>query len=275
MIKKILVPQDGSEYSDAAVRCAVWLAKRFNASLSGLHVVDAVSLEGPFLHDISAYMGMGPFIDFSAKMRGLLEAKGLSVLSLFDERCKEAGVTYETEMTFGIVSNEICEKARLADLLVMGRHGINEKFQRGLLGSVTETVVRKAHTPVLMLGKHFKEPVKPLLAYDGGAGSSKVIHSAAAWAKELNMPLTVAAASGASEHALKDAENYLKPYGISASFITLSGDAPTAIERHCKEGGFDIVFMGASRHSRLVEMVLGSTAEHVMRAVDALFFIER
>lgn len=275
MIKKVLAPQDGSEYSASATECAIWLAKRFKASLMGLHVVDAVSLEGPFLHDISAYMGMEPFINFSSKMRELLEAKGASILAVFDERCEKAGAARETELAFGIVSNEICNKALLADLLVMGRHGINEKFERGLLGSVTETVVRKANVPVLLLGKNFKAPKKPLVAYDGGIGSSKVIHSAASWAQELEMPLAVVAAGGHSAAALKDAENYLKPYGVVASFAELKGEAPTAIEKHCNDNGFDLVFMGASRHSRLVEMVLGSTAEHVMRSVDALFFLER
>jgi nucleotide-binding universal stress UspA family protein len=53
MIKTILVGVDGSEHARTAARYAIWLAQKLDATVVGLHVVDIVSIEGSFFHDIS------------------------------------------------------------------------------------------------------------------------------------------------------------------------------------------------------------------------------
>lgn len=280
MIKNILAPQDGSDYGSAALLYAIWLAKRFKAGLKGLYVVDVVSLEGPFLRDMSGAMGAEPFLNFSTKMREILDAKGDAILASFKEVCGREGVECAAEKVFGIIANEICEKARTADLVVMGRHGVNERFEHGLLGSITEAVVRKSQRPVLVTPKVFHEPRKPLLAYDGSPSAAKAMHSAAELSKELGLPLTVISVSlpGSGADALHDAKNYLKPYGINVNYAQLSapaGDAPAAIDKYYKENGHDLLFMGAMHHSRLMALVLGSTAEHLLRAAKGPIFIER
>lgn len=280
MIKNILIPQDGSDYSSAALLYGLWLAKRFRARLRGLHVVDIVSLEGPFIRDISGSMGVEPYLNFSAKMREVLEARGAEILASFTESCGREGVECVEESAFGIVANEICEKARTADLIVMGRHGVNEMYEHGLLGSITEAVVRKSQRPVFVTPKAFKEPGKPLLAYDGSPGAAKAMHSAAEFVKELGLPLTVISVStpGSGADLIHDAKNYLKPYALSVHYEQIpapSGEAPTVIDKYYKENGHDLLFMGATHHSRLMELVLGSTAEHLMRAAAGPLFIER
>lgn len=277
MIKRILVTQDGSDYGDTAQKYALWLAERFGASLTGVHVVDMVALEGPFLHDLSGSLGFEPYLNFSTRMREVLESRGKSILDSFAESCKEAGVDHSTELAFGVVANEICEKARLADLIVVGRRGMNAEFEYGLLGSVTEGVVRKSPKPVLVTPAEFTEPQKPLLAYDGSENSSKAMHSAAEWASALGLPLTVLHASREAERdqVMEEARNYLKPYDVEAEYKNVEDDPPVGIEKEYKNGGHDLLFMGTSHHSRIVEMVLGSTTEYVLRAVPGPFFLER
>lgn len=277
MIKNILVAEDGSANAKSALEAAIWLAKKFGAKLSGLYVVDVVALEGPFLHDLSGSLGFEPFLNFSARIREALEAQGRSVIDAFEAACSEAGVEFNRTISSGIVPNEICEKAKVADLIVMGRRGVNERFEYGLLGSVTESVIRKSPKPVLVVPGAFKEPQKPLLAYDGCPTASNAMHSAAEWARTLSLPLTVVTVSAGQDglSLLKEAEVYLKPYGISAAFELLKGEAPVAIEKYYRENGHDLLFMGTSHHSRIVEMVLGSTTEHVMRNVTGPFLLER
>ena len=53
MIKKILVGIDSSEHSRNAQAYAFYIARKLDAALIGLHVVDIVSIEGSFFHDIS------------------------------------------------------------------------------------------------------------------------------------------------------------------------------------------------------------------------------
>lgn len=277
MIKKILIPQDGSAYGKSALDYSLWLSKKFGAALVGVHVVDVVSLEGPFLHDISGSLGFEPFLNFSTKMREALESRGKNILSAFEEACASTGAECESLISFGIVPNEICDKAKLADIVIMGRRGVNAQFEYGLLGSTTESVLRRSPKPVLIVPDEFREPRNPLLAYDGSQNASRAMHSAAEWAKTLNLPLTVLTVSATEEEdsLLNDAKSYLKPYGLQTSFVHKKGDPPIEIEKYYKENGHDLLFMGTSHHSRLVEMVLGSTTEHVMRMVEGPFFLER
>ncbi|MBI5642549.1 MAG: universal stress protein [Deltaproteobacteria bacterium] len=278
MIKNILVPQDGSDNGRVALDYGVWLAKKFGAGLMGLHVIDVVALEGPFLHDLSGSLGFEPFLNFSSRMREALELRGKTILAVFEEVCSSSGLLCESSIAFGVVPNEICEKAKIADLTIIGKRGINAKFEYGLLGSTTESVLRKSPKPVMIVPEAFKEPSNPLLAYDGSPTASRAMHSAAEWAKTMAMPLTVLTVSSQTDTdllLLKNAEDYLRPYEIKARFVHLKGDPPLEIERYYKKNGHDLLFMGTSHHSRIVEMVLGSTTEHVMRNVDGPFFLER
>jgi len=277
MIKKILVPLDGSENSKGALDYAIYLAGKFEASIIGLNVIDIVALEGPFLHDISGSMGFEPFMNLSTRMREVLEARGEEVLADFAAACKAASIACESSVAFGIVPNEICDKAKVADLVVIGRRGINVKFEHGLLGSTTENVLRKSPKPVFIAPRKFTKPKKPLLAYDGSTNASKAMRSAAEWAKTLGLPLTVVtvAPPGEDDSLLKEVEDYLKPYAIKSSFVRLEGDPAAAIEVYCGDKGHDLVFMGTAHHSRLVAMVLGSTTEHLIRLLPGPFFLER
>ncbi|MBI5455056.1 MAG: universal stress protein [Deltaproteobacteria bacterium] len=278
MIKNILIPQDGSENGKAALEYGLWLAKKFKAGLIGLNVVDVVALEGPFLHDLSGSLGFEPFMNFSSRMREALETRGKTILGDFEAACAKEGLICESSIGYGVVASEICDKARLADLVIVGKRGLNARFEYGLLGSTTEAVLRRSPKPVMVVPETFVAPERPLLAYDGSPTASRAMHSAAEWASAFDLPLTVVSVAAETEEdlpLLKDAENYLKPYGVRASFVPLKGDAPVAIERYCKENGHDLIFMGASHHSRIVEMVLGSTTEHVMRNVEGPFFLER
>ncbi|MBI5599429.1 MAG: universal stress protein [Deltaproteobacteria bacterium] len=277
MIKKILVALDASSHAKAVTAYALWLGRGFRAELTGLHVVDVVAMEGPFLHDLSGSLGFEPFLNFSTKMREALEATGRDILETFKEDCEKAGVESSVVMASGIVSNEICSRARTFDLVIIGRRGINVRFEHGLFGSATEGVIRKSPGPVFVSPGEFKPPVKPLLAYDGSPNAAKAMRAAAEFSKTFAFPLTVLAAAKAAddEGVLKEARDYLRLCGVNADFVRVPGQPSEGIADYYGKNGHDILFMGATHHSRIAQMVLGSTTEGVMRSVEGPFFLER
>jgi len=278
LIKNILIAVDGSENAKGAAQYGFWMAKAFGAGLTGVHVVDIVALEGPLIHDLSGSLGFELFQNFSSEMKKILDENGQSFLDDFKEECEKADLKADIVRAYGIVSSEICEKARLSDLVVMGRAGINAKFEHGLMGSVAEGVVRKSEKPVFIAPKTFKVPTSPLLCYDARSNSSKAMHSAAEFVKATGLPLTVVTVAEGIEGdtLLSEAEHYLEPYGVKAEFKRLTGDdSPSLIENFYKDNGHDLVFMGGSSHGGILKIVLGSTTEHMIRAVEGPFFIER
>jgi nucleotide-binding universal stress UspA family protein len=279
MIKSILVALDGSEHADTALEHALRLAERLKATLVGLHVIDVVSIEGSFLHDISGSLGFEPYLDFSAKMREALRERGRVLLEAFTRRCAERGVPSDTTLAMGIVANEICDQARMADLVVLGHRGVNERFSTGLLGSTTESVTRKSPKPVFVSPIRFQEVTRPLLAYDGSPRASAAMHAAAEFASALALPLTVLHVArdepGNGGKVLDEARRYLHSYELQVAFETVTGHPHERIVEFIRDRDHDLLFIGAYGHSRIIEMVLGSTTEYVLRNSPCPVYLTR
>jgi nucleotide-binding universal stress UspA family protein len=278
MIRNILVALDGSQHAEGAFEYALWLASKLRARLVGLHVIDIVSIEGSFLHDVSGSLGFEPYLDFSSKMRDALQERGRALLEVFRARCAERGVACDTVLPLGVVANEICDQARTADLVAVGHRGVNEQFSTGLLGGTTESVARKAPKPVLVSPATFTAVNRPLLAYDGSQRASAAMHAAAEVTSALALPLTVlhVARNGEeSDKVLDEARRYLSAYDLEVSYRPLSGPPHQRIVDVLRDGGYDLLFIGAYGHSRIIEMVLGSTTEFVLRNSPCPVFLTR
>ncbi len=278
MIKRILLALDGSEHAEAALQYALWLAERLRAGLIGLHVIDIVSIEGSFLHDISGSLGFEPYLDFSAKMREALQERGRVLLEAFSARCHAHGVACDTTVGMGIVANEICDQARTADLIVIGHRGVNEQFSTGLLGSTAESVTRKSPRPVFVCPIQFRAIQHPLLAYDGSQRASAAMHAAADVASALALPLTVlhvARDDTPDDKTLEEARRYLQSYDLEVRYETVRGHPHQRIVDVIRERGYDLLFVGAYGHSRIIEMVLGSTTEYLLRNSPCPVFLAR
>lgn len=278
MIKRILVGIDTSEHSRTAQAYAFHLARRLGATLIGVHVVDIVSIEGSFFHDISGSLGLEPYLDFSSKMREILNARGKAVLADFSRAARRENIPAETILDMGVVPNQICERAKAADLVMIGHRGVNERFSTGLLGSTTESVARKSPRPIVVSPIRFREITRALLAYDGSDRASRAMRAAADFAVTLGVPLiviTVARDLKLGERTLNEARSYLEPYPIRTEFKLVPGHAHEGIIAALKESDADLLFIGAYGHSRIIEMVLGSNTEYVLRNAPCPVFMSR
>lgn len=278
MIKNILVPLDGSEHAKSALDYAVWLAEKFNGTLFGQHVIDTVSIEGTFFHDISGSLGFEPYLDFSTKMREALEERGKGILEEFSNRCRNKGIRHETFLDMGIIPNEICERSKVADLVVLGHRGINEEFSTGLLGGTAESVTRKSPRPVFVSTKGFKKIERPLLAYDGSQRASSAMESAAEFCTQLRLPLAVLhipKEEKMGEKVLQQAKSYLSSYEIETRYELARGYPEQKIVDYLINYNFDLLFIGAYGHRRIIEMVLGSATEYVLRKSPCPVFLNR
>jgi nucleotide-binding universal stress UspA family protein len=278
VIKNILIPLDGSDHGRAALDYAVWLAKRFKGTLFGQHVIDTISIEGTFFHDISGSLGFEPYLDFSSKMRELLEERGKLILAEFVDHCADQDVRCQTFLDTGLIANEICERSKMADLVVVGHRGVNEGFSTGLLGTTAESITRKCPRPILVSTKRFAPITRPLLAYDGSQRASSAMESAAEFCSVLGLPLTVlmiAREEALALGVLQRAKDYLASYAIEVIYETARGYPEQKIIEYLVNLKFDLLFIGAYGHRRIIEMVLGSTTEYVLRNAPCPVFLNR
>ncbi|MFB6178126.1 MAG: universal stress protein [Halorientalis sp.] len=136
MYDKILIPTDGSESARQAIREGTELAALTDAEIHGLYVVDT--------RDYNT-LPEPKWVTLEDE----LEAEGETAVDLVQSEANAAGLDAVTAVTRGVPHESILEYAadNDVDLIVMSTHG-RTGFDRFLVGSVTENVIRRATIPV-------------------------------------------------------------------------------------------------------------------------------
>lgn len=140
LIRKILVPIDGSIEAQEAARYAVELALALGAEVTLLHVVQPPRLPARF----------SKMADEELR-RELLDV-GKGILESAQKGFSDAGITATIELREGRPADVIMLTAVQGsyDLIVMGSRGL-EPSESILLGGVSDQVVRHARCPVLVV----------------------------------------------------------------------------------------------------------------------------
>jgi universal stress protein A len=138
--KKLLVPVDFSAHSTEATRTASDLARRFDASITLVHVYD------PLIYAFPDGMATAPDVNLERLFAALK-----TQLDATRQLALESGASrVDTRLLQGTVAGEIVELARRGefDLIVMGTHG-RTGMAHVIIGSIAERVLRLAPCPVL------------------------------------------------------------------------------------------------------------------------------
>jgi len=183
MIQKILLPTDFSVQAENALRVAADIARRHNAEINLLHM-----LELPMQLVDNVYGGSKSELPEAIFFMKLAHQKFQKMMSSpFLEGIKVIE-TAEFDGAFeGIM--EYANKYK-ADMIVMGSHGVNG-LQEFFIGSNTEKVVRNSDIPVLVIkNKHESFEVHNFVyALDFQAENHNAFKQAIAFAKANNVTL--------------------------------------------------------------------------------------
>jgi len=271
-IHKIMVPVDFSEPSKKAVNYALSLALQFDSRL------------------ILAYIG-GDLAKYESSKADLLE--------LIPAECREV-LNFEIIVKYGDVRAELIGiiEDRQVDLVVMGTHG-RPYFERLLLGSVTDRVLRKVHVPIMTVA-HLnpeKEIHKPgavplqriLYATDFSNGSEDALQFSVRLAHGFDASLLVAHVIQPSDAMVQglQAAAYLPTYaeGVRARAeeqlartvaLVSDGSVPVttalvegvpyeAINALAEQHQADLIVLNVRSKGVLERAILGTTAERVIR----------
>ena len=268
MIKSILIPTDGSAYSKVALEYGIHLAERFTAKITGLHVVDDRDLEGPLLSDIAGSLGFTPYRNYLPKFRKVLEDRGDLILETFRHACQQKSIRSKVNRVSGNVAGMIAEEAKKVDLVIIAQRGVHERWSSGLLGSTTESVVRRSPRPVLVTPASFRELRNILVAYDGGVESNQALKTTCenfalgeGWLKAV----IVTGDTDKFEDLTQEIEAFVSPYQIDVDIECLRGETAKEILRYAEENRIDLIVMGAFGHSRIHDLILGGTTAYIIR----------
>jgi nucleotide-binding universal stress UspA family protein len=283
-IRRVVCAVDFSEPSRAAFDHALALTRWFEAKMTIAHVVPVMAA----LPDPAYPAGLLPAI---TPERALQELDRLAGTAL------GAGVASSVVLLEGDPVRQILELGRKvpADLLVMGTHGLRG-FERLMLGSVSEAVLRKATCPVLTVSRACRPSVDPrdrpfrkvLCALDLKAASARTLMLALSLAQETDASLTLLHVvegpdGGVGSNAHFDVPEYRGYLASEAreklqravpaeardwcdvgEFVTI-GEASQEILELAKKRDADLIVMGAHGPNPIDLLFFGSTARRVVR----------
>jgi nucleotide-binding universal stress UspA family protein len=277
-IRRILCPTDFSEFSDMAFRYALSIAQHYRGKLFVEHVVES------WQHPEAAFVPAHYYVEF----RSHLLRKGQEELQKFVENHANNGIRPEPVVDQGIAADSILAfaEAQEVDLIVMGTHG-RRGFDRLMVGSVTERVLRKASCPVLAVHKPSRDflslreqdPIRLnriLFCTDFSENSRRALGHALSLTAEYNAELTLLHVlkdtPGASiideAIALEQLDNLIPPEKPKAGRIrsvVRRGSAYEQIIQFSLETQPDIVIMAVRGHGSLNLAVFGSTTYRVIQ----------
>lgn len=268
MIKTILVAVDGSDYGQVALKYGAVLAGAFKASVRLLYVIDIRILEWPSYISSDGFTAMVPTPGSQVESQEFVRRKGEEIISRSSDYLRDKEVEFQAFTITGSPAQVICDQAHFADLVLMGQRGEYARWDGKLLGATLESVVRRVIKPILMTTADYQEVTGVLAAYDDSSHANRALGMAGYFCKRLQVPLTVLVVDDDEERGktIGDrASEYLASYQVPMEVRLRSGKPADNIIQASNEPDFGLVAMGAYGHTRIRELILGSTTDEVMR----------
>jgi nucleotide-binding universal stress UspA family protein len=284
LITNILCPVDFSTFSRNALDHAAAIARWYDAPVTALHVLPAVAAFVP-----ASGEGLYPPLVFS-------EDDLRQFRDELDAFARQSGVAHiVSEVVQGSVSREVVRRANTlpADLIVMGTHG-RSGFDRLMLGSTTESLLRKAPCPVLTVPAHAPDVssvsapfTRVLCAVDFSPESLRALALAESLASEAAARLSVmhvlepvsvfepvvaggqepavnAEVRRGARHRLEELISRDTRAFADVAELVVSGKPYREILREAADQGSDLIVIGA-HGGRLGLPAFGSTTNHLVR----------
>lgn len=304
VIQNIVVPLDFSGFARQALTCAVPLACRFKARIHLVHVA-----QSPVV--MQSFPDGGIALPVNTDHLVALAQRQLEDMAA---RFLPAAVRAQTVVRQGSAAFEVVSAANTleADLIVLsttGRSGLSRAF----LGSTAERIVRHAHCPVLTVRRGAgaarmlsgEKPNYPerlpwrriLVPLDLSFTSLRALDTAAALAQHSHAGLFLLnvvepspyptgmegavlaipdqkLAENAKEQLPRLAERFV-PKPVRVTSLVARGRAASVIVETAAAKGVDLIVLSTHGHTGLDRLLMGSTAEQVVRHAQCPVYVVR
>jgi nucleotide-binding universal stress UspA family protein len=247
----ILVPLSGFAESWDTLEQAILIAQREASILHGLHIV--------------------------ASKDDAQSPDALGVKARFDQTCREAGVEGSLAIDVGDVTQKICDRAVLTDLIVL-KMTTPPSSGISALGSSYRTIIGRSSRPLLTVPKQATQFKRALLAYDGTDRSKEALFVATYLSEVWKTGLVVFTALDGTKvraDAQDYARRYLELHEVEAEYIVSEHGAMDFLKQTAEERQVDLVFMGSHGGTLFNQVFVGSALDYMLRESKVPIFICR
>lgn len=242
LFRDILVAIRDDEAGWRALDQGIYLAAQENSRVLGLHVAS---------HEHS-----------------FIKGKPDQLAARFEARCLEAGVRARFVIDRGRVTDVISRRARWTDLVILSLMHPPAIDRLARLGSGLRRLIRSCPRPILLLPDQAQRPERVLITYDGSPKSQEALYigayTASAWGAQLKV-ISVHEEDievGQLDGQIRD---YFESKDLSFAMHIGEGEAAEAILEAAADWSANMLLIGGYGASPVLEVVLGSTVDEVLR----------
>ena len=288
MLDLIVVPLDGSHFSEQALPLATRLCTQSGARL--LLVRAAVTSSGMIVTNASAARIA------AARLAAVLETAE-EELSAVVERLKAEGLEVMGHAEAGMPAEVILTQARErgAGLIVMSTHG-RSGISRYLYGSVADELLRQSDVPIVLVPPDcaWTWPVerrpRVMVTLDGSRLAEAALPPAAAVAQAMGADVLllhvadpadgsavvwILDGEGTAMSYLEATAERLRAQGLEVAVQETAGHLARAIRRTAREENVDVIAMATHGRGGAARVVLGSVATGVLRHTNVPLLVVR
>lgn len=282
---QVMACLDHSPYAQAVLNGALWAAPLLGAPLTLCHVLEKPTQA---TIDFSGSIGLGgqetllnELATLDAQRNKLQMEKSRLLLAEAKRQATAQGLSDITElMRHDTMVDCLIATESSSRLFVLGKRGEGHTEHHGFIGSQLERFLRVVHRPALVVQQSFTAPQRFMLAFDGSPTMIKNIQTVAQspLLKGLPCHLIKVVKQQATETelvALAQAQAELEQAGFAVTSSILQGQPEDTLEQYAKVQQIDLMVMGAYGHSRIRQLVLGSTTQAVLQRARVAVLVLR
>ncbi|HSG44896.1 MAG TPA: universal stress protein [Anaerolineales bacterium] len=251
LFEDILVPLSGNSDSWNALDQAIIVAQHEEAKLHGLHIVDT-------LGDTESESTLG-------------------IKTRFDQTCKDAGVDGSLAIDVGDITNKICERAVLTDLIVLKNEN-RSSTGTPVLDSSFRTIIERSSRPLLTVPLQASHCKRALLAYDGTDRAKEALFVATYLAEIWKTKLIVFTGTDGKK-VTADVQDHVRKYldihEVEAEYVLSDNSVTDSLMQMVDEQKIDLILMGSHSRNILQRVFVGSALDHILKQSKVPMFICR
>ena len=267
MLTSILVGLDGSPYSEVALDLGIEWAKRFDAMLVGLGIVDEPTIRS---HEPVPIGGAAFKLERDEFRMSEARGKVEEFLNQFTQRCTEARVSCKALEDIGMPFKEILRESHRYDLVLLG-HETHFHFETA--DKADETlwrVLRRESRPVVITPPKLKSGSCVLVAYDESPQADRALQVFQASGLDFGQEVVVMSVAASEEVATREAKEaveFLQSHDMRAkACVRQSGGRPgRVILEEVERQNARMLVMGVSKHTTLRDLLVGGVTKTVLR----------
>ncbi|HZF79673.1 MAG TPA: universal stress protein, partial [Rubrivivax sp.] len=190
------------------------------------------------------------------------------------ERAVAAGLTkVDGRLRHGELVDSVSEIEPDARLFVLGQHPHATSTARVHLDHHLEGVVRAVKRPILVATcQTFAAPQQVVMAFDGSPTAHKMVETVARSPLLTGLPVVLVMAGAETPSALQAlhaAQSVLATHGFAADSTCSEGAPEEVLPRFVHARQAALLVMGAYGHSRIRQLIIGSTTSTLLRLSEA------